>query len=200
MRLCALFLAVATGCEILRCHSTAQSAPAWPESTATGATGAPGHATFPAHLRGNASAVAALLERVLGPGSSAHFDLSLAPACSPGVGTSGAASNCFTLADGEDGRIKITGTTASELTGGLGVYLREYCGLTFGWERGGGSRVFTPSPWPKIGGASPDTRPRSVPYSHVTQVCTHSYTLVWHDWEAWERFIDWMALAILNYF
>ena len=27
------------------------------------------------------------------------------------------------------------------------------------------------------------------------QVCTHSYTLVWHDWEQWERFIDWMALA-----
>ena len=34
-----------------------------------------------------------------------------------------------------------------------------------------------------------------MPYSHVTQVCTHSYTLVWYDWEAWEQFIDWMALA-----
>jgi hypothetical protein len=39
------------------------------------------------------------------------------------------------------------------------------------------------------------SRARSVPYSHVTQVCTHSYTLVWHDWPAWESFIDWMALA-----
>ena len=33
----------------------------------------------------------------------------------------------------------------------------------------------------------------SRPYSHVTQVCTHSYTLVWHDWEQWQYFIDWMA-------
>ena len=22
-----------------------------------------------------------------------------------------------------------------------------------------------------------------------------SYTLVWHDWTAWEKFIDWMALV-----
>jgi hypothetical protein len=74
----------------------------------------------------------------------------------------------------------ITGTSASELTGGLGVYLREHCQMTFGWARGGGSRVFTPATWPRVG--SPLSRARSVPYSHVTQVCTHSYTLAWHDW------------------
>ena len=150
-------------------------------------------ATFPQHLVGNVSAVAALLERVL-PGSSAHFALSLAPAC-PGIP---AGKACFSLADGSDadgaGRtVAISGTSASELTGGLGVYLREYCGMTFGWERGGASRVFTPATWPRVG--PPVSRARSVPFSHVTQVCTHSYTLVWHDWMQWERFIDWMALA-----
>ena len=147
--------------------------------------------SFPPHLVGNASAVHALLERVL-PGSSAHFDLSIdrAHGC-PGV-PSGKA--CFTLADGAGGKkTTITGTTASELTGGLGVYLREYCGMTIGWVRGGGSYLFTPTVWPAVG--SPVSRARSVPYSHVTQVCTHSYTLVWHDWLEWETFIDWMALA-----
>ena len=146
--------------------------------------------SFPPHLVGNASAVTALLERVL-PGSSEHFELSLAPSC-PGIAPG---KNCFTLADSADGsKTRITGTTASEITGGLGVYLREWCGMTIGWKRGGGTHVFTPSPWPVIGAKSV-SRARSVPYSHVTQVCTHSYTLVWHDWAQWERFIDWMALA-----
>ena len=44
----------------------------------------------------------------------------------------------------------------------------ERCGMTFGWERGGGSHVFTPRPWPRVGAAV--SQPRSVPYSHVTQV------------------------------
>ena len=146
--------------------------------------------SFPPHLVGTTDAVAALLERVL-PGSSAHFALSIAPAC-PGVANG---TNCFTLADSADGaQTVVTGTTASELTGGLGVYFREYCGMTIGWERGGGRHVFTPSPWPRIG-QTPVSRPRTVPYSHVTQVCTHSYTLVWHDWGQWQTFIDWMALA-----
>jgi len=87
----------------------------------------------------------------------------------------------------------VTGTTASELTGGVGIYLREHCGMTVGWVRGGGSHVFVPETWPKVG--TPVSRARSVPWSHVTQVCTHSYTLVWHGWEEWERFIDWMALV-----
>ena len=145
--------------------------------------------SFPPHLVGNATAVYLLLERVL-PGSSAHFDLAIAPQDDGSYGN----KKSFTIADIAGDRIQITGTTASELTGGLGVYLREHCGMTIGWVRGGGSRIFTPKTWPKVG-ATPVSRPRSVPYSHVTQVCTHSYTLVWHSWEAWEQFIDWMALA-----
>ena len=118
-------------------------------------------ATFPEHLVGTTDAVAALLERVL-PGSSAHFALSLAPTC-PGVPQGQA---CFTLADSADGaQTVVTGTTASELTGGLGVYLREHCGMTFGWPRGGGSHVFTPSPWPRVG--APVSTSRSAAYSHV---------------------------------
>jgi hypothetical protein len=145
---------------------------------------------FPPHLVGNVSSVYALIERVL-PGSSDHFSLSLSPSCA-GVQSG---KNCFTLAD-DGSKISITGTTASELTGGLGVYLREYCGMTIGWVRGGGTNVFLPSAWPKIGGAEGAiSQARSVPYSHVTQVCTHSYTLVWQDWTEWEQFIDWMALA-----
>jgi alpha-N-acetylglucosaminidase len=140
-------------------------------------------ATFPPHLVGSVDAVVDLLQRVL-PGSASHFELAIEPRC-PGIP---AGKACFTLTDGVDETIKITGTSASEITGGIGIYLREHCNMTIGWPRGGGSRIFIPSPWPRIGRLI--SRVRSVPYSHVTQVCTHSYTLVWHDWEAWEKFID----------
>ena len=142
-------------------------------------------ATFPPHLVGSVPAVVALLERTL-PGSAAHFELSIEPSC-PGVPDGQA---CFALADGAGGKTtKITGTSASELTGGLGHYLRDNCSMTIGWPRGGGIRVFIPSPWPKVGAASV-SRARSVPYSHVTQVGSrlrrrtpartlHTLVLIW---------------------
>lgn len=153
------------------------------------ATNTANGATFPPHLTGNVSAVYALLERVI-PGSSSNFELSISGTCE-GIP---AGKACFTLADTPQGKISVAGTSASEISGGIGVYLREYCGMTIGWERGGGSNIFSMSPWPSIGRTAV-SQARSVPYSHVTQVCTHSYTLVWHGWPEWEAFIDWMALA-----
>eukprot|EP00040_Diaphanoeca_grandis_P017313 m.90087 g.90087 ORF g.90087 m.90087 type:complete len:978 (+) comp26364_c0_seq1:96-3029(+) len=161
----------------------------FPTGSAAGTQG-----TFPDHLTGNVSAVVALVERVL-PGSSDHFDFTIVPQPPPPANPEGAPANGFTLKDGADGKIVITATTASELTGGLGIYLREFCNITVGWVRGGGNHVFMPSPWPTIGDGVVVVRNRSVAYSHVTQVCTHSYTLAWHDWTQWEKFIDWMALA-----
>ena len=71
----------------------------------------PAQATFPAHLRGNVTAVSALLERVL-PGASPHFEFEIVPAAAGGT------KNAFTISDTHGGRVRITGTTASELTGG----------------------------------------------------------------------------------
>ena len=60
-------------------------------------------APFPPHLVGKASAVYALLERIL-PGSSPHFELKISNAC-PGIPRGKA---CFTLADGpaRDGPVR----------------------------------------------------------------------------------------------
>ncbi|CAK0830816.1 unnamed protein product, partial [Prorocentrum cordatum] len=89
-----------------------------------------------------------------------------------------------------------TATGASELTAAIGHYFREFCNMTIGWPRGGGSSLALPLAWPKIG--APVTRSRSVPWSYMMNVCTHSYSLVWYDWADWERFIDWMALWGVN--
>jgi hypothetical protein len=69
------------------------------------------------YLIGNVTAVYDMLERVL-PGSSTHFSLSLVPSC-------GMPSPCFSVSDGPGGVVSVVGTSASELSAGVGVYLRE---------------------------------------------------------------------------
>ena len=53
------------------------------------------------------------------------------------------------------------------------------------------------SSWPKIG-AQPVARRRLVPWSYFMNVCTHSYSLVWFNWDQWTTLIDWMALSGIN--
>lgn len=146
-----------------------------------------GARALPPPLTGNASAVYALLERVL-PGTSKFFALSMSPSCPSDTA-------CFVLSD-SGGAIAIAGTRASDLSAGLGFYLREYANITVGWPRGGGSRVVPPSTWPAIG--TRVVRPRVGPFSFAMNVCTHSYTLVWYTWEQWSAFIDWLALSGIN--
>lgn len=163
----------------------------------------------PQPLSGDVSAVRALIDRLLPPSSanllmpapSDQFDLQLLG------GDKDCASNvappCFRLADisdhdnGGSSRIQIRGTRASELTAGLGFYLRHYCNMTIGWPRGGGSNVFVPDEWPSIG-PNPLVKRRNSPYTYLMNVCTHSYSLVWYGWKEWEQFIDWMALSGIN--
>ncbi len=145
------------------------------------------------------SAVYDLLERLL-PGSSSHFTFSVVP------GTSG-----FALTDLSPG-LAVSGETVADVAAGLGYYLREMCGMTIGWVRGGGSNVFLPSPsWPTVASSTVPSSPtlsvpRTVPVTWVANVCTSSYTWVWYAWAdgpggvGWERTLDWMALSGVNAF
>lgn len=142
--------------------------------------------------RGTVQAAYDLLERIL-PGSSAHFGLAMTSSC-PGIS---AGTPCFMLSDDNSGsQVQIAGTSASEITAGIGYYLMQFCNMSFGWPRGGGSNVFTPATWPTVGQAV--VQARTAPYSYIMNVCTHSYSLVWYSWSQWEGFIDWMALHGIN--
>jgi hypothetical protein len=138
-------------------------------------------------LEGNANAVAKLLERKIG--SSSHFLLQVTPDACGRV-------TCFRLTDSVDGRISVVGTSASELSAGVGHYLREYCNMTMGWARGGNSHFYQPQAWPRVG-ASVEVH-RVGAWSFAENVCTASYTLVWHSWAEWEAFLDWAALWGIN--
>ena len=142
---------------------------------------------------GDVNAVYELIDRVLDDDSNAAelFDLAIdSSAC-------GDKEFCFEMSS-ENGSIKIVGTTASEVSYGVGVYLREYCNMTVGWQRGGGSRIEIPVQWPEI--SSPVQRSRNTEFSYIMNVCTHSYSLVWYGWKEWEAFIDWMSLSGINLF
>lgn len=182
------------------------------------------NSTSPPPLVGQASAVYDLLDRVLGgaphpfrleiqqqqPGGNLYFQLQ-------------DTTNGKTGDEEKNSSILVKASTASELSAGVGWYLRHYCNMTLGWPRGGGSRVVIPQAWPQIG-SQPLLRPRQVPWSYLMvsismraflsfnyagyanmcsdlfrkNVCTHSYSLVWYDQNDWERFIDWLALSGIN--
>jgi hypothetical protein len=162
---------------------------------------------------GNVSAVYDLVERLL-PGSSSHFTFALLPssALSSSPCPASSAAGCAVLSDLPDGRLSVAGTTVAEVTAGLGYYLREVCGMTVGWVRGGASNVFVPTPsWPTLEASTVPPVPtltvnRTLPLSWIANVCTSSYTWVWHGWAdgpggvGWEGFLDWMALNGVNAF
>jgi alpha-N-acetylglucosaminidase len=136
-----------------------------------------------------------LLDRLLGPDAKSHFDLGFFGPAAPCSGY------CYTLQDSASApnTVVIRATSISELTAGIGFYLREYCNMTIGWKRGGGSNLKVPaSAWAKIGSGDVVLRKRNVPWSYMMNVCTHSYSLVWYSWQDWEHFIDWMALSGIN--
>lgn len=146
----------------------------------------------PPVLAGEVAAVTALLQRKL-PGSS-QFQLQISP------GACGTAT-CFRLSDAPSGRTSVVGTSASELSAGVGHYLREYCNMTIGWRRSGGSRFVAPAAgrWPRVGGGAGGVVVRRTgQWSFAENVCTASYTLAWHSWQQWEEFLDWAALWGIN--
>ena len=119
----------------------------------------------PHRLRGDLQAVADLIDRVLPSPASSIFDLQIVDNqdCAPGI-----SPPCFSLAD-KDQALVVKGTTASELTAGLGHYFRHFCNMTIGWPRGGGSNVFVPETWPSIG-STLFAKHRNTPYSYLMNV------------------------------
>ncbi|KAG7350630.1 alpha-N-acetylglucosaminidase (NAglu) tim-barrel domain containing protein [Nitzschia inconspicua] len=163
---------------------------------------------------GSVRAVYDLIDRVLGnPELKKAFDLAVVPGDRHDKPWFRIEQN--TTFVGDPNIIRITATSVSELTAGLGHYFKEYCNFTIEWSTGGragGSHIIIPDIWPVPLHPSPEminaATPRSVsfslhvrrtvPWSYLMNVCTHSYSLVWYDWEAWQSLIDGFALRGIN--
>lgn len=90
------------------------------------------------------------------------------------------------------GRVRVSGSSGVAMTRGAYEYLRRACNASVAWE---GSRLELPASFPdfaKLRVVCPNR------YRHYFNVVTFGYTMVWWDWERWQREIDWMALHGIN--
>ena len=138
-----------------------------------------------------------LITRNFGASATSAFNLTVgANVCEEGSSEHG----CFSMAERTSGLVDIKATSMSDLTYGIGYYIRFSCELTVGWKRGGGSRTDAAA-WPcHTGTLKPTTISRAVPYTYEDNVCTHSYSYVWYGEAEWTAHIDWMALQGINIF
>lgn len=90
------------------------------------------------------------------------------------------------------GKVRVAGSSGVAMSRGAYEYLRRACSASVAWE---GNHL-------ELQARFPDFAPLRVVcpsrYRHYFNVCTFGYTMVWWDWERWQREIDWMALHGIN--
>lgn len=116
---------------------------------------------------------------------------------------------CFVISNAPEANKKIRiqgGPTINEVTAGIGWYLRHVAHAT-GMDIWPAMRITNvdttnEDSWPALlpeGDSDNSIRKRrNIPYSHLMNVCTHSYSLVWYSADDWIQLIDWMALSGIN--
>ena len=95
------------------------------------------------------------------------------------------------------GKPLLKGNTGVSLASAFNFYLKYYCSASISWGRNGtGDQLSLPYPLPL-----PKTPVRvvsPVKYRYYMNVCTVSYSMVWWDWDRWQRELDWMAMNGIN--
>lgn len=93
-----------------------------------------------------------------------------------------------------NGKITIKGTNELAIAKGLGWYLDNYCHTRVSWYKN--DSIIAPVVLPMI-----DTtimQECRFEKRFFLNYCTFGYTMLWWQWDDWERFIDWMALNGIN--
>ena len=98
----------------------------------------------------------------------------------------------FIISDIDD-RIRLEAKNAIGIASALNWYLKYYCHCHISWN---GNQLNIPSSLPKIGETI--LKKASFDLRYYLNYCTFSYSMVWWDWERWEKEIDWMALNGIN--
>ena len=91
-------------------------------------------------------------------------------------------------------KIIIKGTNELAISKGFNWYLNNYCFTRVSWYKD--DTIVAPDVLPMI-----DTTIRQecrFEKRFFLNYCTFGYTMLWWQWDDWERFIDWMALNGIN--
>ncbi len=125
-----------------------------------------------------------LIERIL-PGKSHQF------AIEELVRENG--KEAFVLSS-EKGKISIKGTDELALARGFNYYLINYCNIRVSWYKE--DIIEAPGLLPLVD--STIRQECRFEKRFFLNYCTFGYTMLWWQWNDWERFIDWMALNGIN--
>ena len=123
------------------------------------------------------------------------FSLSDSPLSSTTTNITGKPNDEFTVSNGADGKIDISGNSPIALSSGLRWYLNTYCNVDIYWFIG--SRLgLAPQDLPKLNSTYRGSS--IVPWRYHFNTVTFSYTAPFWTWEDWELQLDWMALRGIN--
>lgn len=92
------------------------------------------------------------------------------------------------------GKIIIKGTNELAIAKGFDWYLNNYCHIRVSWYKA--DPIIAPDVLPMV-----DTKVMQecrFEKRFFLNYCTFGYTMLWWQWDDWERFIDWMALNGIN--
>ncbi|MEO5943858.1 MAG: alpha-N-acetylglucosaminidase [Ferruginibacter sp.] len=128
--------------------------------------------------------VTALINRVA-PGKAENFVLELMP------GTDGRDS--FFI-ESQANKIYIKGTNGLALSKGFNYYLNNYCHTTVSWYLK--DPIVIPQTLPAVTEATGQACRFEKRF--FLNYCTFGYTMLWWQWNDWQRLIDWMALNGIN--
>lgn len=101
-------------------------------------------------------------------------------------------SDFFEL-DQKGDKVVIRGNNYVNIATGLNWYLKYYAGIHLSWN---GMTAKLPESLPKV--STPVRKETNLSLRYDFNYCTYSYTMVFWDWERWEKEIDWMALHGIN--
>ena len=123
-----------------------------------------------------------LLVRVLGQAHANAFAIEIVPTHNTmGLGARG-------------GKVLLQGHTGVDVASALNWYLNDYANTTFDWT----NYEVLLSPGEPLPLPTAATRKRLTNYTYYLNTCTFSYSLVWADFDYWQKQIDWMAMAGVN--
>ena len=119
-------------------------------------------------------AAQALLQRVL-PTSYHHFELQLLDGDTAAM-----------QLDAAGGKVVLRGTGGVELASALNWYMNDYLNATYDWNTYAKGQLPSgelPLPLPTTSAVTH----RALPWSYYMNVCTMGYSLVFTDWNYWEK-------------
>ena len=102
---------------------------------------------------------------------------------------------------GNNGKIRIKGTTISAITTGIGWYLNNHAHINIAWNSLN-EKTASGAAYADLSGITAPTTTElhtcDTKYRYYLNYCTFGYSMSTWDWKRWQQEIDWMALHGVN--